>query len=81
MSLLDTTVSGYVTDYKTAATFNGIYLGTARVKRLALSYNLHNTDGLLVKLYFTQITPLLGETVVTECNMIRGRGFFSARIK
>ena len=81
LSALDTTVSGYVTDYKTNATFSNVYLGTATVKRLSLSYSLNNTNGLLAKLYFTQYTPLLGRQMVTECNIARGAGFFSIRIK
>ncbi len=80
LSGLDTTVSGYVTDYTTTVNFGPIYLGTAKVKHLSLSYNLHNTNGLLAKLFFSQITPLLGHTVVTECNTIRGAGYFSVRI-
>lgn len=80
LSSLDTTVSGYVTDYKSTVSFGPIYLGKATVKRLRLSYNLRNTNGLRATFLFTQITPLLGHTVVTECNTIRGPGNFSIRI-
>jgi len=61
MSNLDTTVSGYVTDYKSTRYFGPIYLGKEGIKHLTLSYNLKNTKGMLAKFYFTQITPLLRE--------------------
>lgn len=78
LSVLDTTVSGYVTDYKNTVTFGPVHLGKARVKRLFLSYSLHNTTGLQAKFFFTQITPM-GRTAVTECTTTRGAGFFSIR--
>lgn len=80
LSVLDTTVSGYVTDYRNTVTFGPLYLGTATIKHLQLSYQLHNTNGMRATFYFTQITPLLGHAVVTECNTIRAPGRFGIRI-
>lgn len=72
-------ISGYVTDYKTNATFSNVQL-TRFNRRLALSYSLKNTNGLEAVLFFTDITPLLGRTVVTKCVISRGPGYFSIRI-